>query len=235
VINNQKDVIMGGYRQGSGRSKSGYYKGIYCGSTYELCWVIHSLDHGVKFTRFPGKLESNGVVYYPDFLLDDGKTIIETKGYEAQESVDKKSKVAESLGYSVNVLRKKDLEYAFEYVQKTYNTTKFFTLYDEYKPKYSYTCSHCNMQYETDKVLKTDTGFCSRSCAGKFRKKHNTSKINYQKVSETLKNKPLVNGRKNAPYTRKFKQQWITNGIVNTRICIDEKIPEGFKKGRMSL
>jgi hypothetical protein len=60
-------------------------------------------------------------------------------------------------------------------------------------------------------------------------------KINYQKVSETLKNKPLVNGRKNAPYTRKFKQQWITNGIVNTRICIDEKIPEGFKKGRMSL
>jgi hypothetical protein len=163
VINNQKDVIMGGYRQGSGRSKSGYYKGIYCGSTYELCWVIHSLDHGVKFTRFPGKLEFNGVVYYPDFLLDDGETIIETKGYEAQESVDKKSKVAESLGYIVNVLRKKDLEYAFEYVQKTYNTTKFFTLYDEYKPKYSYTCSHCNMQYETDKVLKTNTRFCSRS------------------------------------------------------------------------
>jgi hypothetical protein len=178
VINNQKDIIMGGYRQGSGRSKSGYYKGIYCGSTYELCWVIHSLDHGVKFTRFPGKLESNGVVYYPDFLLDDGKTIIETKGYEAQESVDKKSKVAESLGYSVNILRKKDLEYAFEYVQKTYNTTKFFTLYDEYKPKYSYTCSHCNMQYETDKVLKTDTGFCSRSCAGKFRKKNNNPPSN---------------------------------------------------------
>jgi hypothetical protein len=177
VINNQKDIIMGGYRQGSGRSKSGYYRGIYCGSTYELCWVIHSLDHGIKFTRFPGKLESDGVVYYPDFLLDDGKTIIETKGYESQESVDKKSKVAESLGYSVNVLRKKDLEYAFDYVQKTYNTTKFFTLYDEYKPKYSYTCSNCNMQYETDKVLKTDTGFCSRSCAGKYRKKKNNNTL----------------------------------------------------------
>ena len=131
---------MGGYRQGSGRSKSGYYRGIYCGSTYELCWVIHSLDHNIKFTRFPGKLELNGVVYYPDFLLDDGNTIIETKGYEAQESVDKKSKVAELLGYSVKVLRKKDLEYAFKYVQETYKTTKFFTLYDEYKPKYSYTC-----------------------------------------------------------------------------------------------
>lgn len=27
---------IGGYRKGSGRSKHGYYKGIYCGSTYEL-------------------------------------------------------------------------------------------------------------------------------------------------------------------------------------------------------
>jgi hypothetical protein len=168
--------MMGGYRQGSGRSKSGYYKGIYCGSTYELCWTIHSLDHGIGFTRFPGKLESDGIVYYPDFLLDDGKTIVETKGYESQESVDKKSKLAESLGYVVNVLRKKDLDYAFEYVKKTYGTSKFFTLYDEYKPKYSYTCSHCKTQYETEKVLKTDTGFCSRSCAGKYRKASN--KIN---------------------------------------------------------
>ena len=164
---------MGGYRQGSGRSKSGYYKGIYCGSTYELCWVIHSLDHNISFTRFPGKIESNGIVYYPDFLLDDGKTIIETKGYEAQESVDKKSKVAESFGYNVRVLRKKDLEYAFRYVQETYNTSKFFTLYDEYKPKYSYSCSHCATQYESDKVRQTEISFCSRSCAGKYRKAHN--------------------------------------------------------------
>lgn len=224
--------IRGGYRIGSGRSKSGYYRGIYCGSTYELCWVIYSLDHGIKFTRFPGKLELSGVRYYPDFLLSDGKTIIETKGYEVQESVDKKTKVAESLGYVVQVLRKKDLEYAFKYVRETYDTTKFFTLYDEYKPKYSYTCSHCLTQYETDKVLKTDTGFCSRSCAGKFRKK--TTVIDYAKVAETLRNKPIVNGRKNAPYTRKYKQQWITDGIINTRIRVDSVIPEGFRKGKLS-
>jgi len=29
---------VGGYREGSGHSYSGYYKGIYCGSTYELVW-----------------------------------------------------------------------------------------------------------------------------------------------------------------------------------------------------
>ena len=132
------------------------------------------------------------MVYYPDFLLDDGNTIIETKGYEAQESVDKKSKVAESLGYSVKVLRKKDLEYAFKYVQETYKTTKFFTLYDQYKPKYSYTCSNCKTQYETDKVLRTNTGFCSRSCAGKYRK---------------AVNKVSVFDKETANYKREFTKQ----------------------------
>ena len=128
--------MAGGYREGSGRSKSGYYKGIYCGSTYELCWVIHSLDHGIEFTRFPGRLERDGLRYYPDFLLIDGKTIIETKGYEKQDSVDRKTKLAESFGYDVRVLRKEDLEYAFSYVKSKYGTSNFQTLYDEYKPSH---------------------------------------------------------------------------------------------------
>jgi hypothetical protein len=54
--------MAGGYRIGSGRSKSGYYKGIYCGSTYELCWAIHALDHNIKFSRFDKKLEKDGVI-----------------------------------------------------------------------------------------------------------------------------------------------------------------------------
>ena len=114
-------MAIGGFREGSGRSKSGYYNGIYCGSTYELCWVIYNLDHQIEFTRFPGKLVKDGVTYYPDFLLSDGKTIVETKGYEKQESVDKKTKIAESFGYSVKVLRKDDLQYAFEYVTQKYD------------------------------------------------------------------------------------------------------------------
>jgi hypothetical protein len=165
---------MGGYRQGSGRSKSGYYKGIYCGSTYELCWVIHSLDHNIKFQRFPTVLEKNELKYYPDFLLDDGKTIIETKGYEKQDSVDKKTKLAESFGYNVRVLRKEDLQYAFNYVRDTYHTKEYYTLYDEYAPKYDYICSCCNTEFSRDKVLKTETKFCSRVCAGKYRNSINS-------------------------------------------------------------
>jgi len=160
----------GGYRIGSGRSNSGYYRGIYCGSTYELCWVIHSLDHNIGFTRFPNLLEKDGLKYYPDFLLADGNTIIETKGFEKQESVNKKTALAESFGYTVNVLRKDDLVYAFEYVQEKYNTTEYQTLYDGYKPKYNYVCSCCSIEFSRDKKLKTDVVYCSRTCAGKGHK-----------------------------------------------------------------
>ena len=165
----------GGYREGSGRSKSGYYQGIYCGSTYELCWVIHSIDHAIGFTRFSGVLESNELKYYPDFLLNDGKTIIETKGYESQESVDKKTALAESFGYIVKVLRREDLQYAFDYVIQKYGTPKYHTLYDGYKPKYNYNCGHCTTLFTRDKKLKTDTVFCSRYCAGKGHKGRTTS------------------------------------------------------------
>jgi hypothetical protein len=163
-------LYSGGYRSGSGRSKSGYYKGIYCGSTYELCWVIHSLDHNIKFTRFNGLLEKDGLKYYPDFLLADGKTIIETKGFEKQESVDTKTALAESFGYTVKVLRKDDLQYAFDYVEEKYGTTEYYTLYDGYKPKYDYICGYCSTEFSRDKKLKTDVVFCSRTCAGKGHK-----------------------------------------------------------------
>jgi hypothetical protein len=160
----------GGYRSGSGRSKSGHYKQIYCGSTYELCWVIYNIDHGVKFNRFPGFIENTDLKYYPDFLLDDHKTIVEIKGFENQESVDRKTKLAESVGYTVNVYRKDDLKYAFDYVKKKYNTTKYHTLYDEYKPLYHYTCSCCAETFSRDKQLKTEVVYCSRKCAGKGHK-----------------------------------------------------------------
>ena len=220
-------MAIGGYRKGSGRSKSGYYNGIYCGSTYELCWVIYNIDHQIKFEQFPGKLEKDGITYYPDFLLSDGKTIVETKGYEKQESVDKKTKVAESFGYVVNVLRKDDLQYAFDYVAKTYNTKRFYELYDGYKPKYKHLCDCCQVEFETDRKIKTETKFCSRICAGRYRTSKN---LMTDEVRKKISNSLL--GKKVKTYKRKYKQVWITDGKVNTRIKDGDLIPEGFKKGR---
>jgi hypothetical protein len=154
----------GGYREGSGRAKSGYYKGIYCGSTYELCWVIYQLDHDLPFERFDGLLEFEGKKYFPDFL-QYGK-IIELKGFESQESVDIKNNVAKQNGYEVVVLRKDDLNKEFDWVKKHYSSD-FKSLYDNYKPKYSYNCYCCGGNFQRDFKSKTEITFCSRVCAGK--------------------------------------------------------------------
>ena len=220
---------MGGYREGSGRSKSGYDRGIYCGSTYELCWVIYNLDHGIEFSRFPGKLEKDGVSYYPDFLIGD-MTIVETKGYESTTSVDRKTKVAESFGYTVIVLRKDDLQYAFSYVAEKYKTKRFYELYDNYKPKFTLLCDCCTTEFQTDKAPKTKTKFCSRSCAGKYQKRTINMMTDdlKKRISESLKGSK----QKGYSYSRKYKQIWITNGETNTRIPEGSEIPSGFRRGR---
>lgn len=161
-----KPKAPGGYRNGSGRSKSGYYKGIYCGSTYELCWVIYNIDHQIPFKRFDGYIADGRIKYFPDFILPDN-SIIEIKGYHTDQ-VDKKTLLAKSLGYKIIVLYKENLKYAFEYVQKKYNTNKFYELYENYKIILNAKCSYCNKKFHKDKI-KTQTVFCSRACSGKYR------------------------------------------------------------------
>lgn len=218
---------MGGYRPGSGRAKSGYYRGIYCGSTYELVWVIYQFDHNKEFERFSGLLEYNGRKYIPDFL-QDGK-IIEIKGYEPQNLVDEKTLVAQHHGYDVIVLRKEDLRQEFEWVKKTYSYKNVFELYDGYKPKYEYECSCCSEKFVTDNKRRKEEKFCSRTCAGKFRHRVILADESVrQRISDTLRGKSRG---AIAPYKRRYRQIWVTNGTVNTRIPFDSPIPDGFTRG----
>lgn len=154
----------GGYREGSGHSHSGYYKGIYCGSTYELCWVIYSLDHGIKFKRFSGYIGDSKFKYYPDFILDDNSTIIEIKGYEKEESVNTKTQLAINHGYEVKVLRKDDLLEVFDYVNQHYSNN-YKSLYDQYKPRFNYVCNKCNRDFSLDRKRKSTKVYCSRKCS----------------------------------------------------------------------
>jgi hypothetical protein len=75
----------GGYRRGAGRSwKKGFYKGIWCDSSWELAWILYQEGQGVSFERneesfayeFQGKLRK----YIPDFKLPDG-SFVEVKGW----------------------------------------------------------------------------------------------------------------------------------------------------------
>ena len=147
-------------------SKCGYYKGIYCGSTYELVYTIYNLDHNIPFERnkkgFP--YEYNGKIhhYYPDYITPDG--YVEIKGYWT-DKVDVK---LASVDKSIVILYKKDLKYAFDYVSKTYmngKKTGWQVLYDNHKPKYEKVCPECGITFSTETKR---TKFCSHSCSVKY-------------------------------------------------------------------
>lgn len=176
-------INCGGYREGSGRSKSGYYKGIYCGSTYELAYVIYRLDHNLPVKRFEGLLHGNDLIYIPDFIEDD--TIIEIKGYYT-ELVEKKCNLAKDKGYNIKVLYINDIQYMIDYVMRKYNCKKLQTLYDDYKPKYEYKCNYCGKKFFTDKKRRTELVYCSRKCSGNDRV-HKHTEDEKHKISDSLK------------------------------------------------
>ena len=121
----------GGYREGSGRGKQGWYKGIHCDSSWELAYLVYHLDHNLYIERCKEKRQyvwnNKQHTYYPDFITDDG--IIEIKGYSTDQW---KSK--EEQNPDVKVLYKNEIKPYLDYVTNTYGTD-FIKLYDGYNPK----------------------------------------------------------------------------------------------------
>ena len=121
---------LGGYREGSGRSNSGWYKGIYCSSTWELAFLIYHLDHNLPIRRcqFHREYEFEGkkYKYYPDFITDKG--VIEIKGFNTPQW-DAKHKA----NPDIIVLFKDDMVPYMDYVKSRY-TNILEELYDNSKP-----------------------------------------------------------------------------------------------------
>jgi len=159
----------GGYRKNSGRSKNGYYRGVWCQSTYELAFVIYNLDNNIYFTRntkgYSYVKDGSIHKYFPDFLQNGD--LIETKGYYTPD-VKLKS---ECVNLPLKILYRKDLEYAFSFIKEKYGKTEdnIFELYDGYKPSYSYLCCKCKKPFSCSKKRKTDIVFCSKNCSGEYR------------------------------------------------------------------
>jgi hypothetical protein len=72
----------GGYRQGSGIGKSGWYESIWCDSTWELAYIIWCKSLGKNITRnsetFEYEFDGKRRRYLPDFIVDG--QIVEIKG-----------------------------------------------------------------------------------------------------------------------------------------------------------
>lgn len=150
---------IGGVRPGSGRSKSGRYKGIYCGSTYELAFLIWHLDNNKNIRRcikhFPYIWNNKTYRYYPDFEVDD--QIYEIKGRKTE--IDD-IKVAAASAIIIDSIM---IQQYIVYVAQKYNVHKFqlWKLYDVQVEK---VCELCNNVFIP---TKKDSKFCSRSCAMK--------------------------------------------------------------------
>ena len=122
---------MGGRRKGAGRSKHGWYKGIWCDSSWELAWVIYNLDHKIEFKPYTGYFEyqfQNEIhKYYPDFILNNG-TIVEIKGNETSDQW--KAKLEQfPKDKCLQVIGKNEIGKYLDYVVEKYGKN-FIQLYD---------------------------------------------------------------------------------------------------------
>lgn len=114
-----RNFSTGGYRPGSGRGKSGWYRGIWCDSSYELCYLMYCLDHNISITRNKVRypyvdIEGKSRNYIPDFIINATCTI-EIKGYK-EPNFDLKIAACPN----ITVLFKDDLKKEFEYVERVY-------------------------------------------------------------------------------------------------------------------
>ncbi len=118
--------LSGGYRKGIGRGKKGWYKGIFCDSSWELAFVIYHIDHNISIKRCEEKLEyeMNGRVrkYLPDFVV--GNKIIEIKGWRDESSIIKEKNFPNIL-----IIDKMSIIPYLEYVTNKYGKN-FIRLYE---------------------------------------------------------------------------------------------------------
>ena len=125
-ISDQAKLKNGGYRQGSGRGKKGWYKGFFCDSSYELAYLIYCLDHNIDIKRNTEqrKYEYQGTIknYIPDFIVQG--EFVEIKGYKSDQWEAKLKSNPD-----IKILYGKDLKEVFEYVNKIYGKD-FIRLYE---------------------------------------------------------------------------------------------------------
>jgi hypothetical protein len=131
----KKNKLSGGLRSGSGLGKKGRYKGYWCDSSWELAWVIYSLEHNVKFERnnvgFIYNHNGQDRKYYPDFVV--GETYYEIKGRKSYEQLDEENKQKISqFKKNLVVLYSKEMQTYLNYVIDKYGKN-FTDLYESTK------------------------------------------------------------------------------------------------------
>lgn len=158
-VSNNKEFIEavkknGGYREKSGRGKTGYYKGHYCASTWELAFLIYHLENKIPIKRntekFPYvKKDGTSSFYIPDFLVIN--SFVEIKGPQDKNWEEKKK----FFPYELKSIEKNDINFYINFVKERFNINNLFSLYDDIKENKCLECGKVLYKYNK-------TGYCRK-------------------------------------------------------------------------
>lgn len=162
TLNNTK---LGGARINSGKSISGWYKGIYCNSTYELAFLIYHIENNISIQRCDFYLEyefQNKIhKYYPDFIVDN-------KIYEIKGRIDSKALAKQEQYPNIIIIDKEKIQFYIQFVKRKFNIKNIFNLYDSSNNKtFNYSCHYCHQSFTVNDKKKTTTVYCSKQCSMK--------------------------------------------------------------------
>ena len=127
ISNTMKKKHFGGYVRGSGRGKKGWYKGVFCDSSWELAFLYYYLENNLYIKRCTEKRKYvyNGEerVYIPDFVTNDG--VVEIKGYETEQSIEKKLQNPD-----IKILYYNDMKFYIDFVTNRFGKKFYEKLYE---------------------------------------------------------------------------------------------------------
>ena len=126
-ISEKAKLSNGGYRQGSGRGKKGWYKDFFCDSSWELAYVIYCLENNISIVRNTQKYQymwqDKIRNFIPDFIVDGRLT--EVKGYKSLQWEAKMQATPD-----IDVLYGNDMKPIIRYVVDKYGKD-YIRLYEE--------------------------------------------------------------------------------------------------------
>jgi len=124
---NKLKTNAGGYREKGGRGKQGWYREIYCNSSWELAYVIYCYDHNIIIKRnkegFKYRFDNNVYKFYPDFIINN--EYIEIKGYLDNKNKEKINQFPNK----IKIIDKKQIQPYLKYVKNKYGED-FIKLYE---------------------------------------------------------------------------------------------------------
>ena len=178
-------IIVGGLRKGSGRSKHGWYRGIWCDSLFDLAFVIYHLDHNHQVRRntvvYRYK-DENGIErsYLPDFIVDG--CLYEIKGWCDERTMLKAAVVEEMTMIIGKQANSRFIDYAKSKFNLTYE--RLVECYDVSDDLIKHICENCEKPFFRNARLRTRDcrRYCSRVCSGKMVRK----KANWRPVGATI-------------------------------------------------